>query len=116
MADEDVFNIEEPLKALDNNMDLLKDITQTFIDDCPHKLETIRDAVASGDAERIHRAAHSFKGSISNFGRNAAFHAANKMNLDAREGKTDTAAADLQELEHEVEQFIAALRDQVLTA
>lgn len=43
-------------------------LIETFKNDSLMRIQSIKDAVASGDPEEIRRAAHSFKGSASNMG------------------------------------------------
>ena len=55
---------------------LLKEIAALFIEDYPKVLEAIQAAVARGDAKGMERAAHGLKGSVANFGAQAAVEAA----------------------------------------
>jgi HPt (histidine-containing phosphotransfer) domain-containing protein len=55
------------LERLDGDHELLVELIELFVTDCPQWLEEIRGAVTTGDAARLTRAAHTLKGSVSNF-------------------------------------------------
>jgi HPt (histidine-containing phosphotransfer) domain-containing protein len=46
----------------------LRDLIQIFLEDCPHRLVEIEQALAAGDSRKLTIAAHSLKGSSANFG------------------------------------------------
>ncbi|MDA3963744.1 MAG: Hpt domain-containing protein [Planctomycetota bacterium] len=48
--------------------DLFGEIIDTYLDDVPKRIAGLHEAIAAGDADKIHRAAHTMKGSSSNLG------------------------------------------------
>lgn len=60
--------LDEIRDLADGDEDLLGEIIDTYLDDVLQRLSTLRAAVAERDAERIHRTAHTIKGSSANLG------------------------------------------------
>lgn len=63
----------ENLRAIggDDNGEFLRELVGIFLQDGPHRLADIESALAAGNAEDLARAAHTMKGSASNFGATA---------------------------------------------
>ena len=61
----DLDALKELKQVMGNEFSLL---IETFTGDSAVRIETIKQAVASGEPEAIRRAAHSFKGSAGNMG------------------------------------------------
>lgn len=86
------------LDRVGGDEDLLREITGIFLEEYPSLIRDIQAAYAAGDAKRLERAAHSLKGSVSNFGAEAATQAAYKLETIGRKGEfagADTALRDL---------------------
>jgi HPt (histidine-containing phosphotransfer) domain-containing protein len=66
MKDE-VFDITEALEQMEGDVDLLHEMIDLFLDNCPHMLVAVEQAVSQGDASALQHAAHTLKGSVSNF-------------------------------------------------
>jgi HPt (histidine-containing phosphotransfer) domain-containing protein len=103
------FSVEQQLGQLDESvalsrvggdMELLQEVVGLFLDDYPHSLEMIRDAVARGDQSSLERHAHSLKGSVSTFGAQEAFEAAQALEKQGRIGDLAHAQEGLKRLEH----------------
>ena len=59
----------EALRALNPGDDsFFRDLVQIFLDDSPQRIAEIEQALARGDTRQLTLAAHSLKGSSSNFG------------------------------------------------
>jgi len=84
-------------------MQLLQEIIALFLNDCPALLSEIRNAYQQRDPERLERAAHTLKGSVSNFAAEGAVNAALALeNIGRNRDLSDTAAA-IMHLEKEIE-------------
>jgi two-component system, sensor histidine kinase and response regulator len=79
---------------------LLREIAVLFIEDCPRALAELRLAVEQRDATKIENAAHALKGSVANFGAQAAVDAAFRLEQMGRAGKLSESAEALDALEH----------------
>jgi two-component system sensor histidine kinase/response regulator len=64
------------LSRVGGDTELLTEIAVLFLDDYPKLVGELRIASAHGDARGVERAAHSLKGSVSNFGASAVVEAA----------------------------------------
>ena len=104
-----VIDEAELLGRFEGDTELVREVAQLFLDDCPHRLEALRAALASGDAAALQRAAHSLKGSVSNFAAPAAAEAARRLEVLARDGQLTYAAAACAALEREIARLVPAL-------
>lgn len=73
-------------------------------------LGEVREGIASGRAENLKRAAHSFKGSVGNLTDGGVFEAARALETLGREGMMADAPAAFERLEREVEQLLRVMR------
>jgi len=113
------MNTEFPGRGLDRELalsrvgedaELLKEIAALFMEDYPSVLAEIQAAAARGDAQGVERAAHGLKGSVANFGAQAAVDAAFQIERMGRAGDLnhvseaiDTLARALDALRPELE-------------
>ena len=74
------------LSRVGGDAELLKEIAALFIEDYPKVLAEIRAAAARGDANGVEHAAHGLKGSVANFGAQAAVEAAFQLEQMGRTG------------------------------
>lgn len=58
----DVMNVDDALRRLGDDVELLRDIVQIYLEDAPGMVEKIHNAVDQADANALQRAAHSLKG------------------------------------------------------
>lgn len=85
----------ENLRALNpgDNDEFLREIAGIFLEDTPQRIAELDSALATGDASKFTRAAHSIKGSSSNLGASTLRAAAEKLEHHARtHGLSDVAA------------------------
>jgi HPt (histidine-containing phosphotransfer) domain-containing protein len=80
------------LERVGGDEDLLREIAGLFLEDYPSLIRMIQQALAESDAHNLERAAHSLKGSIANFGSDAAYQAALDLEQIGRSNKLDGAA------------------------
>jgi len=64
------------LERLGGDEELLREVASLFLDEYPVLLDEIRASAVARDADALQRAAHSMKGSVSNFGADAVYQAA----------------------------------------
>jgi two-component system sensor histidine kinase/response regulator len=64
------------LERVGGDEELLREIAGLFLEDYPSLMTKIEQAVVACDPYNLERAAHSLKGSIANFGSDAAYQAA----------------------------------------
>jgi len=75
-SDKAVFDLSKALEIVDGDSELFKELVELFLKNVPDNLAQIRHGLAKSDANVVERAAHSLKGSVSNFAATRAFEAA----------------------------------------
>ena len=78
---------------MDNDPQLLRDLVDLFLDECPRLVDEIRVALERKDAKAVQRGAHSLKGSTSNLAAKMASEAALKLERLAHAGDLADAEA-----------------------
>ena len=89
--------------------ELVVDMCNNFIEDAVPRMAGVREALASGDVEQIHRAAHTLKGSAGNFAKGGCFDQARNMEAAGREGQLEAARRCLAPLEAAVQDLTRSL-------
>ncbi len=83
------------------NPAFLKELFRTYLGDLPGRLEAIRAAVKSADAEALRQAAHALKGSSGNIGAQRLQKICFQLELAGRSGSLADAPPLLEDLEKE---------------
>jgi CheY-like chemotaxis protein/HPt (histidine-containing phosphotransfer) domain-containing protein len=99
------------LAAFEGDNELIREVLDLFLEDCPRQMSAIREAVESSDAPKIFRTAHSLKGSLSNFVAAGAFQSAQHLESLGREGDVTKAGVAFHVLEEQVALLYAAMAD-----
>jgi HPt (histidine-containing phosphotransfer) domain-containing protein len=71
MMGDEIINraaIEDLLESVGGDLDFLEELLEDYLDDSPHQLAEMQQALGEGDAGRFQRAAHSLKSNSANFG------------------------------------------------
>ena len=87
------FERASALERLGGDEDLLSDVIQIFIEDCPVRVSAIRTAVNERNAEGIQREAHALKGAAANLSMRGLFEIAETLEQLGAEGRFDAAEA-----------------------
>jgi HPt (histidine-containing phosphotransfer) domain-containing protein len=111
MVDTLLVDRDALLDRVGGDEDLMREITAIFLAEYPELIQDIERAVAAGDAKGLERAAHSLKGSVSNFGAEAATQAAYRLEAMGRKGQIDEAPAALAELLVQFQQLHPVLEE-----
>ncbi|MBZ5542911.1 MAG: PAS domain S-box protein [Acidobacteriia bacterium] len=106
----DLLDIQALLARLEGDADLLAEMVELFIADCPSRLRAIREAIARGDSKSLESAAHALKGSVGNFLAKRAQEAAWKLEVLGRQADLGRAEEAFRTLEAEIEQLNPALK------
>ena len=77
------------LERLGGDEELLREVAGLFLDEYPMLMREIRTAAVLRDADALQRAAHSMKGSVSNFGADGVYQAAFALEQKGRAGELD---------------------------
>ena len=98
------------LARLEGDRALLGEMVSLLEGEAPVLIEQARAALEQADFQALHRAAHSLKGAVGNFGNGPAFRAAEKLEACARSGAgADDAEAACHRLESELKRLLASL-------
>jgi HPt (histidine-containing phosphotransfer) domain-containing protein len=99
------------IERLGGDEELARQLVSLFLVEYPQMVSAVRESVASGSAERIQRAAHALKGSVSNFSDGVPATAALELERIGREGRVADAPAALATVEREIEVLVTRLRE-----
>ena len=61
-----IFDREALMARLSDDEELVSEVVEVYLEDTPHQIETLRNAHAEGDADKIVRQGHTIKGASSN--------------------------------------------------
>ena len=107
--DPSVFNLTEALDRVEGDFDLLKEMTDLFLETYPILLTEVEHAVAVGNAQALQHAAHTLKGSVSNFAAGRATEASFVLEKMGRQQNLSNAAMALATLKQELIRLYPAL-------
>ncbi len=110
-TDIEVIDRDEVLARFGGDLEFLSSSFELFRANYPSLLSLLREAVSGSDPNAVERAAHTIKGSVSNFGAKAATAAALRLERMGRERDLTGAQEVLVQLEHEIERFLVAMAD-----
>jgi two-component system, sensor histidine kinase and response regulator len=99
----------EVLARVGSDPEVLREIIQLFVEDCPKQLDAIRAGLAGGDPDAVYRAAHTLKGSIGNFQAQAIVALLQRMEARAREGDLDTCRKIFEQIETDTKRLLTTL-------
>jgi len=101
----------EDLRALNpEDPAFLRELIDLFVLDVPARITEIEQALASKDAVLLTRAAHTIKGSCSNFGATSLREVSHAMEQQGKASDFATAAASLETLRAEFSRVTEALQ------
>jgi HPt (histidine-containing phosphotransfer) domain-containing protein len=113
MADPAIIDPQaiENLRALnpEDGDAFLKEIAGIYLEDTPTRLRELEDSLATGDAGKFTRAAHSIKGSSANVGANNVRAVAEKLEHQSRDHGLANLAQLLSDLKTEYARASAEL-------
>ncbi|MEI6541170.1 MAG: Hpt domain-containing protein [Planctomycetota bacterium] len=96
------WNPERVLVSVDDCLVDLKNLLEIFLRETPRLLSDIRTAVENSEAQRLHLAAHTLRGSFQILCADDAELTAGAMETAGKHGKTAVAVTLLPKLEHEL--------------
>ncbi|CAM2009000.1 response regulator [Acanthopleuribacter pedis] len=100
-------------EILDGDTEMLKEMVGVFLDSCMQQIGDITKAVQDGHADNVRRAAHTFKGSVGNFGAPLVHDLAFEMEQMGREGELGNIQQKLDQLVPMVENLHEDLQNWV---
>jgi two-component system sensor histidine kinase/response regulator len=101
----------EVVSHLGTDAQMLREIIDLFIEDCPNQLAAVRAGLTSGDGAAVYRAAHTLKGSVGNFQAQEIVAHLQRLEARAREGDIATCAAIFKQIEVQLDRLIVILAE-----
>jgi CheY-like chemotaxis protein len=102
-------DVREALDRVGGDAELLHELADVFLADCPRMWRNLGEALGKGDARQVARAAHALKGSVATFGARAAHGLAEQLERKGREGDLTQAADIAARLDDELQRLQSAL-------
>ncbi len=115
-AAEDVIDLEviETLRDLDDGEgEVLCELVELFLADCPDRIDEMRGAMENGDEELMRRAAHTLKGSSRNLGASGLADICQIIETKSHESNMEEASKLIPDVETELGRVRVALNSQV---
>ena len=106
----DLFDQAALLDRVDHDMEFLAETIEMLEEDGPELLGQIREAIASGNAEALAVAAHTYKGMVANFCAESTVAAALRLETLGKSGDLAGAPDALTTLEELAQKLVPALR------
>jgi HPt (histidine-containing phosphotransfer) domain-containing protein len=103
----------EVLDRLGGDRELLAELCQIFLKESPRLMERLRQGMADGDAEAVHRAAHSLKGEVSYLAAAGATQAARRLEEMGQERNLPLVSEAVRVMERELDQLRQAIEDDI---
>jgi PAS domain S-box-containing protein len=103
-------DLDLALSRVGGDRDLLREVAQLFLESYPQDLVAIREAVHSGNAKALERAAHTLKGAVANFGALEAGRLALELERAGRAGDLAAASRLFELLEQAMQRLEPVLR------
>jgi signal transduction histidine kinase/CheY-like chemotaxis protein len=104
------INRDELMERLGGDTELLDELIEVFLNDCPTRLVDITTAVDAGDPEALRIAAHTLKGAAGTMAAGAVFEASQTLERLGGEKRMELAAAAVRVLAAEVAKLLATLK------
>jgi HPt (histidine-containing phosphotransfer) domain-containing protein len=98
-------NTDELLDRIGHDAELLQEVIELFYNEYPSHIEKIRSALAENNAEQVAKAAHTLKGSISNFACPSAFEAVYQLEQTAKNNTLDKTEDAIQTVDKKVQEL-----------
>ena len=102
-------DIEAAREALGGDDELLRIVTEAFLDESPRLAAELQAALDDRDANRLRMAAHALKGAIRYYGDTSAYQLTYEVELAAAAGEIDDLAEMVSRIDREIQLIHAAL-------
>lgn len=102
--------LERIREISDGDTEFETEIVNLFIDDQRERMQDVRAALNSGDAEALKKQAHAMKGASANIGANTLHQIASQLEKLGAEGQLEQAGHVFDQLQTESERVCECLR------
>lgn len=101
----ELIDMEEILEIMDNDMELIYECFQDFINEYPQMLQNIQNAILSGDTKGLDSHAHKLKGSLRYLAASKTADIASKLEYKGKAGELNGAENLLETLSESCEKL-----------
>ncbi len=105
------FDLAVALDSVDGDQELLRDVIEVFLGECPQLLTELHQAIAQPDFPTMQRSAHTIKGSSRIFGNARVTNLARELEDQGRRSDLEGATDRYRQLQEAAEHLMAELRD-----
>ncbi|MBN1844704.1 MAG: response regulator [Sedimentisphaerales bacterium] len=105
-----IFDPRQALRALDGDIDVLRDIAELFLESTMEDLSALAQALGANETDSASRLAHKIKGAAANLGAESVRAAARELELAAKAQQQDRLAQLMQTVESEFQQLRTYLK------
>lgn len=106
---EKTFDLDTAIDRTGGDEELIAELADIFIDDCPRMMADILDAVTRKDDNAIASAAHALKGAVANFAAGPAFELALELEMIGRKSDLTRSKEVYKSLDGEIERLVDEL-------
>jgi HPt (histidine-containing phosphotransfer) domain-containing protein len=97
------IDLDGALERVGGDFDVLREVAGLFLEESPKLLAALQQALRTGDASGVARAAHNLKGCVSTFCAQQAYEAARALETAGRSENLSQATRDLARLSSAIE-------------
>ncbi len=108
-APHDLVDWQRALDLVQGSPDVLASLVQAARMEIPQLIETLRTGLEAEDAEQVHRAAHTLKGTVQVFGADRAHQLSQQIESLARAGNLPQVAQHWDDLQNQIQPLMEAL-------
>ena len=94
-----------------HDLELLTELIEIFLADCPWRMAELREAIALSDAQSLERAAHKLKGAAAVFDARSVVEAAEQLESLGRQNNISAAREILSHLDRQIAMLTRALQE-----
>jgi PAS domain S-box-containing protein len=111
LASKPAIDWRRALAQVEGDPELLRDLLEIFAREAPGAIERLRASVEKKDSSSIEHAAHALKGSLANFGADAAVKAASNLEIMARNRNLAQTEEAFHNLEREIARVLTEIKN-----
>ncbi|MGE5583572.1 MAG: PAS domain S-box protein [Bacillota bacterium] len=104
-AESPPVDLAETMRIVEGDKELLKELVMIFVNDCPRRLQEIKEAIETGNPRNLELSAHSFRGAVVNFGAHRVFDLLNELEKMGKTADLNNARSVFKKLAGEIERI-----------
>ncbi len=105
-----IVDFDQALTQVPGGIEVLQDLANIFLAECPKLMKDLRQGLADNDAELAQRAAHTVKGAARILAANQLIEISAELELAAKEGQLDVVQARVEEIATAVDRACHLIR------